>query len=56
MIKPLLLASLLTTTSLVANEAVALENACQAGDAKACYEFALPLTQGDNAKSQDILE
>jgi len=56
MIKLLLLASLLTTTSLVANNAVALENACQAGDAKACYDFALPLTQGDNAKSQDILE
>ena len=44
------------TTLIMASDAGAEKNACQAGDATACYNYALPLTQGDNAKAQDILE
>jgi TPR repeat protein len=47
---------IVNTTVLMASDAGALKNACKAGNATACYDYALPLTQDDNAKTQDILE
>lgn len=45
-----------TLTSLMATDNNTLKEKCKTADAKACYEFALPLTTGDNAKVQDIME
>jgi len=54
--KKLLLLSLLLTLSLTASSDALLKQKCLNDDATACYKLALPLTQGDNAKAQDILE
>lgn len=47
---PLLLIKLSASTEAL------LKQKCANNDATACYEIGLPLTQGDNAKVQDILD
>jgi len=51
--KIIILTALLTCTSL---QAIDFKKACQDNNATACYKYALPLTSGDNAKAQDIME
>lgn len=40
----------------MASDSNILKNACNEGNATACYNYGLPLTQGENEKVQDILE
>jgi len=56
MLKNIIALMLLSVTTLLSAESDVLKEKCQNNDATACYEFALPLTTGENAKSQDIME
>ena len=56
MTKKLLPLMLLLTITISASSEALLKQKCLNDNATACYELALPLTQGDNAKAQDILE
>ena len=51
--KIIILTTLFALTSL---NAIDLKQACMDNNATACYKFAVPLTQNDNAKAQDIME
>ncbi|CAA6802715.1 MAG: Unknown protein [uncultured Sulfurovum sp.] len=44
------------TLSLSASDTALLKQKCANNDSAACYEVGLPLTQGENAKVQDILD
>ncbi|CAA6824170.1 MAG: Unknown protein [uncultured Sulfurovum sp.] len=46
----------LLTFNLWASNKELLKQKCANSDAEACYEVGLPLTQGENAKVQDILD
>ncbi|CAA6805658.1 MAG: Unknown protein [uncultured Sulfurovum sp.] len=54
--KILLTLILLLVVNLSASNYELLKQKCANSDATACYEVGLPLTQGDNAKVQDILD
>jgi len=54
--KTLLSLTLLLTLNLSASSKAELKAQCAKDDAKACYELGFPLTQGENAKAQDVLE
>ncbi|CAA6812691.1 MAG: Unknown protein [uncultured Sulfurovum sp.] len=56
MIKTLAILTFLLTVNLWATSEGLLKQKCANDDASACYQLALPLTQGNNAKAQDILE
>ena len=44
------------TLNLSASDTTLLKQKCTNNDSTACYEIGLPLTQGENAKVQDILD
>jgi TPR repeat protein len=48
--------TLLSILAFSASNKDILQEKCKKEDATACYEIALPLISGDNAKAQDILE
>ncbi len=56
MTKILLTLSLALMLNLSASSEALLKQKCLNDDATACYELGFPLTQGENAKAQDILE
>ncbi|PHS37354.1 MAG: hypothetical protein COB07_10955 [Sulfurovum sp.] len=56
MFKNSIILMLLSFTTLLLADSDVLKEKCNNDDATACYEFALPLTTGENAKAQDIME
>ena len=56
MFKKIIALILLSLTTLLFADSDVLKEKCHNNNATACYEFALPLTTGENAKSQDIME
>jgi len=54
--KIVLISTPLLIINLVASDTALLKQKCANNDATACYELGVPLTQGDNAKVQDILD
>jgi len=56
MFKQIIYFTLFTSILLSASDTSILKEKCKKDDATACYEIALPLVTGENAKAQDILE
>lgn len=56
MFKNIIALTILTSVTLLSANSEVLKEKCHNNDARACYEFALPLTTGENAKAQDTRE